>query len=158
MGGASKVAARRAARIADGFAPTTSELTQFYRDERIALGKDPGPVPRPESPPSALVAVSEDPDATWQQVGIHCLHEINIYYSWLRDAGGQYPGFFEVSDVNALRATGRYLVLTPEQCLQRARAEGRTVAIQPLIGGIAPEIAWRSLKLIESEVLPKLNG
>lgn len=157
MGGASKAAARRAARIADGFAPTTSELMKVYRDERVALGKDSGPAPRPDSTQSALVAVSDDPDATWSQVGAHCLHEINIYYSWLRDAGGEYPGFFDVSDVDALRATGRYLVLTPQQCLERARAQNGTVAIQPLLGGIAPEIAWRSLKLIESEVLPRLK-
>jgi alkanesulfonate monooxygenase SsuD/methylene tetrahydromethanopterin reductase-like flavin-dependent oxidoreductase (luciferase family) len=157
LGGASKAAARRAARVADGFAPTDAELMQVYRDERVALGKDPGPEPRPAGPIEAVVAVSEDPAATWAQVGSHCLHEMNTYSAWLSKSAGNVPGFWPVTDVEALRATGRYLVLTPEQCLERARAQRGAITIQPLLGGIAPELGWHSLRLIESEVLPKLR-
>ena len=44
LGGSGEKAARRAARIADGFLPTMPEFWDFYRDEVIQLGRDdPGP-------------------------------------------------------------------------------------------------------------------
>jgi hypothetical protein len=82
---------------------------------------------------------------------------MNTYSAWLSKSAGNVPGFWPVTDVEALRATGRYLVLTPEQCLERARAQRGAITIQPLLGGIAPELGWHSLRLIESEVLPKLR-
>jgi alkanesulfonate monooxygenase SsuD/methylene tetrahydromethanopterin reductase-like flavin-dependent oxidoreductase (luciferase family) len=161
MGGSSAAAARRAARIADGFAPTDPALMQVYREELVALGKDPGP-----EPPAAgvggttietLVAVSENPEKTWAQVAPHCLYELNTYYSWLRDIPGGVRGFWEETDPEALRSAGRYLVLTPEQLIERARALGGAITLEPLLGGIAPEIAWQSLELIQAKVLPSLS-
>lgn len=160
MGGSSKGAARRAARIADGFAPTSPALLQVYRSELIALGKDPGP-----EPPTAgvggttietLVAVAENPRETWRRIRAHCLHEMNSYHAWLRDIPGGVPGFWHEEDAEALWAKGRYLVLTPTELLERARAQGGTITIEPLLGGIAPEVGWSSLNLIESKVLPFL--
>src|SRR5574340_91815 len=48
LGGGSEAAARRAARIADGFSvPHSPELWDAYRQARVALGKpDPGPPPK----------------------------------------------------------------------------------------------------------------
>jgi alkanesulfonate monooxygenase SsuD/methylene tetrahydromethanopterin reductase-like flavin-dependent oxidoreductase (luciferase family) len=161
MGGSSKAAARRAARIADGFAPTDPALLHVYRDELIALGKDPGP-----EPPSAgvggttletLVAVSEDPDATWKEVAPHCLYEINTYFSWLRGTPAGVAGFWEETNADVLREKGRYLVLTPEELVRRAQGQGGAITIEPLLGGVAPEIAWRSLQLIAAKVLPALQ-
>jgi alkanesulfonate monooxygenase SsuD/methylene tetrahydromethanopterin reductase-like flavin-dependent oxidoreductase (luciferase family) len=157
MAGSSKVAARRAARIADGFVPTASELLETFRAERVALGKDPGPAPAHTSlATSALVAVSEDPDATWRRIGPHCLHEMQVYASWLKGTPGQVPGFWETNSIDELRGRGRYLVLTPAQCIERAKAMGNTISIQPLVGGYPPDVAWQSLKLIETQVLPHL--
>lgn len=159
MGGSSKAAARRAARIADGFAPTVPALLKVYRDELVILGKDPGPEPPSvgvgSSTVETLVAVSEDPDATWKQVAAHCLHEINSYSDWMRDS--PLPGFWEETNADNLRKSGRYLVLTPEELLRRGRARGGSITIAPLLAGIAPKIAWRSLALIESKVLPGLQ-
>jgi alkanesulfonate monooxygenase SsuD/methylene tetrahydromethanopterin reductase-like flavin-dependent oxidoreductase (luciferase family) len=159
MGGSSKAAALRAARMADGFAPTSPAVMQTYRDEKIALGMEPGPAPPGGGgvPLQSLIAVSEDPDATWKEVGPYCLHEMNSYAAWLRDASAEVSGYWEVAGVDELRATGRYLVLTPDQCVERARAQGGALGISPLTGGIAPELGWRSLKLIETEVLPRLK-
>jgi alkanesulfonate monooxygenase SsuD/methylene tetrahydromethanopterin reductase-like flavin-dependent oxidoreductase (luciferase family) len=159
MGGSSKGAARRAALIADGFAPTDPALLQVYRDELAALGKDPGPAPADigvgGTTVETLVAVSEDPVATWEQVAPHCLHEINAYASWMGDA--LLPGFWTETNAENLRTQGRYLVLTPEELLLRARSHGGTISIAPLLAGIAPETAWRSLELIESKILPGLR-
>ncbi len=46
LGGSSEAAARRAARIGDGFIPSSPELWEPYRDEVQRLGRpDPGPRP-----------------------------------------------------------------------------------------------------------------
>jgi alkanesulfonate monooxygenase SsuD/methylene tetrahydromethanopterin reductase-like flavin-dependent oxidoreductase (luciferase family) len=158
LGGSSKAAARRAARIADGFIPTSAALMETYRDELGALGKDPGPpaAGNPGGVMETVVAVSDDPEATWDAVAPHCLHEMNTYASWLRGAGGDVPLYWDVADVDALRQTGRYLVLSPEQCVERARTRGGTITLNPLLGGIATEVGWRSVKLVETEVLPNL--
>lgn len=160
MGGSSNAAARRAARIADGFAPTSPSLLQAYRNELIALGKDPGPEPPASgvggSTVETLVAVAENPREAWRQIGAHCLHEMNSYAGWLRDIPGGVPGFWHEQDAETLWAKGRYAVLTPTELLERARGQGGAITIAPLLGGIAPEVGWRSLTLIESKVLPFL--
>jgi alkanesulfonate monooxygenase SsuD/methylene tetrahydromethanopterin reductase-like flavin-dependent oxidoreductase (luciferase family) len=156
MAGSSKAAARRAARIADGFVPTSPALIQTYREELAALGKDPGPARPPGGGMVTLVAVAEDPEAAWKEVGRFCLHEMNAYAGWLRDT--KVESYWEIPDVAALRESGRYLVLTPELCAERAQAQGGALVINPLTGGIPPELGWRSLKLIEREVLPRLKA
>lgn len=157
MGGSSKAAARRAARIADAFFPTSGSLMQTYRDELVALGKDPGPAPAGGGGMVTVVSVSHDPDAAWKVVGPHCLHEMNVYAEWLRDSSGKVDSFWDVPDVDALRESGRYLALTPDECVERAKSLGGAVSINPLTGGIPVDEAWRSLKLIETEVLPRLR-
>ena len=61
-----------------------------------------------------------------------------------------------VTDPDVLRASGRYLVLTPEECVTWASGHGGQVSINPLTGGIELQLAWRSLQLIESDVIPSL--
>ena len=69
MGGSSRVAARRTARIADGFCRTTNpELMACYRSELEKMWIDPGPPPPPPRPMQTMVAVAEDPTAVWEQV------------------------------------------------------------------------------------------
>src|SRR5581483_7355053 len=73
LGGSSEPAARRAARIADGFIPSTPDVWEFYRDEVIKLGRpDPGPN---MIPGTRTVALAEDPDGGWEQMAPFFLHE-----------------------------------------------------------------------------------
>src|SRR5438105_1923814 len=77
LGGSSEAAARRAARIADGFIPSVPEVWNFYRDEVQRLGRpDPGPSSIGEN---RVVALAEDPDEGWEQVAPFFLHEPNAY-------------------------------------------------------------------------------
>ena len=59
-----------------------------------------------------------------------------------------------------LRASGAYSVWTPDELITRARALGPSgsIALHPLMGGLDPDLAWESLRLIESKVLPALRG
>ena len=55
-----------------------------------------------------------------------------------------------------LRDSGRYAVVTPQQCLALAVRDAQ-LTLHPLMGGIEPELAWQSLRLFESEGLPQLG-
>lgn len=61
-------------------------------------------------------------------------------------------------DVETLRATGQYRVVTPDQLVASLRASrGPFANFHPLCGGMPIELAWSSLKLFEHDVLPRLR-
>jgi alkanesulfonate monooxygenase SsuD/methylene tetrahydromethanopterin reductase-like flavin-dependent oxidoreductase (luciferase family) len=156
LGGASPAAARRAARIADGFLPVRDRFYDEYRGAVVELGRpDPGPLP--QSGPFFLY-VAEDPDAAWAEIGPYCLHESNAYGALAR-AAGLNTGFREFTDLDALRASGEYPIMTPQQAIELCRTlgdDGR-LTIPPLVGGMPPELSWRSLELIAAQVLPHID-
>jgi alkanesulfonate monooxygenase SsuD/methylene tetrahydromethanopterin reductase-like flavin-dependent oxidoreductase (luciferase family) len=156
LGGFSKPAARRAARIADGFSPNQPGAMAVYREETIRLGGDPGPeTPDLDDITPVIVGVSDDPGALWAKVGPHCMHEMNTYAAWFRDGSGGVGQYWTVTDPDELRDTGTYLVLTPDELVDLWRARGG-VMVHPLCGGIAPDVAWETLRAIEARVLPAL--
>ncbi len=152
LGGSSEPAARRAARIADGFIPSAPEVWEFYRDEVQKLGRpDPGPSPVGAN---QVVALAEDPGKGWHQMAPYFLHETNAYGLWQAQDNLAAP-YRTVADVDALRATGQYRVLTPEQFIAEQKAAPFPFAqFHPLCGGLPPELAWASLRLFEHEVRP----
>jgi alkanesulfonate monooxygenase SsuD/methylene tetrahydromethanopterin reductase-like flavin-dependent oxidoreductase (luciferase family) len=159
LGGSAEPAAKRAARIADSFMPSNADLWEVYRAECIELGKDdPGPYVGGDT---SVIHLAEDVEAGWAQIAPHCLHEVNAYGEWMAVAGtaGATGGYESVSDVDALRETGQYRVLTPDQFLVELEAKGPFgfAMFHPMVGGVSPEVAWSSLKLFETEVLPKLQ-
>lgn len=155
LGGSSEAAARRAARIADGFVPTDPVFWPFYRDECTKLGKpDPGPY---FGGGTSVVALAEDPEKTWPLLAPYFLHEVNAYGAWREPDNLQAP-YHSVSGVDELRATGQYRVLTPGDYLEELRAAGsRAFAVlHPMVGGIPPDLAWEWLDLFERDILPVL--
>ncbi len=152
MGGASEPAARRAARIADGFVPSDPKFWEFYRDEMAQLGKpDPGPG---ISGNSEVTALASDVDAGWAAMGPYFLHETNAYAAWKVAAGEDTP-YNEFPDIDALRAANRYHIITPEQMIAQMKAAPMPAAqFHPLCGGMPIDVAKASLKLFETEVLP----
>ena len=156
LGGNSKPAARRAARIADGFMPGKAGMMAVYREELVKQGVDPGPeTPDLEDTTPVVVGVSEDPDALWAKIGKHCMHEMNTYASWFRDGAGGAGPYWVVENTDELRESGAYLVLTPEQLTEQLKTAGYMM-LHPLCGGIPPESAWETLRNIETKVLPNL--
>ena len=153
MGGSSKAAAQRAARIADGYSPVAPDLFADYRQALAALEK-----PAPEAPPPRgsyfFLHVTNNPVGDWKKIAPHALHANNEYAKWLD--GQPNPTFAHVSDADALLATGAYRLVTPAQCVELARQDG-ALSFMPLIGGLDPEIAWQSLLLFEREVLPAIR-
>jgi alkanesulfonate monooxygenase SsuD/methylene tetrahydromethanopterin reductase-like flavin-dependent oxidoreductase (luciferase family) len=158
LGGSVEAAARRAARIADGFVPSTPEIWKYYVEECLALGKpDPGPNLGGDT---SVVHVASDVDEGWEQLAPYAMHEVNAYGAWSAAAGlDTQVGYERFEDPDALRASGRYRVMTPQQLVEDIGGRGpfAFTMLHPLVGGFPPELAWRSLELIEREVLPALQ-
>jgi alkanesulfonate monooxygenase SsuD/methylene tetrahydromethanopterin reductase-like flavin-dependent oxidoreductase (luciferase family) len=152
LGGSSKPAAERAARIADGFIPSKPEVWTYYRDEVQRLGRpDPGPCP---IGPNQVVALAEDPEEGWEQMSPFFLHETNAYGTWQAQDDIASP-YRTVADADELRTTGQYRVLTPGQLVEEQKASPFPfVFLHPMCGGMPVELAWSSLRLFENEVLP----
>ncbi|GAX50061.1 LLM class flavin-dependent oxidoreductase [Streptomyces olivochromogenes] len=152
LGGSTEPAARRAARIADGFIPSVSEVWEYYRDEVLMLGRpDPGPSPIGRN---QVVALAEDPDKGWEQMAPFFLHETNAYGAWQAQDDLAAP-FHSVTGADELRESGQYRVLTPERFVAELKSSPRPFTqFHPLCGGMPMELAWSSLRLFEREVLP----
>jgi alkanesulfonate monooxygenase SsuD/methylene tetrahydromethanopterin reductase-like flavin-dependent oxidoreductase (luciferase family) len=155
LGGSSEAAARRAARIADGFIPSVPEVWDFYRDEVQRLGRhDPGPSPVSSN---QVVALAEDPEEGWAAMAPFFLHEMNAYGTWQAQEGVATP-YRKTADTEELRKTGQYRVVTPEQLVAEQRSAPFPFAMfHPMCGGMPVELAWSSLELFERRVLPAFS-
>ena len=157
VGGSTELAARRAARLGLGFWPAVHdpELERIYREECDRVGNEPGTVAMPP-PQFSTVFVAEDPDEGWERIGPHLLHDTVTYKAWQR-AGQRSAVESDAETVESLRESGLFRILTPEECVEHT-VRTETLLLHPMCGGIPPDVAWESLRLIEAEVLPRLSG
>jgi alkanesulfonate monooxygenase SsuD/methylene tetrahydromethanopterin reductase-like flavin-dependent oxidoreductase (luciferase family) len=156
IGGSTPRAARRAARLGLPFAPPIADPALFaLYEEACRQHGVRGFVVSPGEPAGTFV--SEDPEATWREIGPYVLHDAVTYASWQRQDQRAYA-HARGQSVEELRAEGKYRVLTPEQCLAYAEEKGERAAFHfpALLGGAPPEIGWRSLELFAERVLPYL--
>jgi alkanesulfonate monooxygenase SsuD/methylene tetrahydromethanopterin reductase-like flavin-dependent oxidoreductase (luciferase family) len=156
LGGSLKTSAKRAARIADGFVPVRPELYRDYLDECKKLNKQPA---RTFKHGPMFLFVTENPDADWQKIAPHALHETNSYAAW--QAASQFNGRYQpLNDAAALRAAGNYALMTPDECIELGKSlgpDGR-ITLHPLMGGMDPQLGWSSLNLFAKKVIPVLNS
>jgi len=159
LGGSSAAAARRAARIADGFLPSTGDVWEPYREAMAELGKpDPGPWFGGDT---SAFFVALDAEQGWAEYAPYAMHETNAYGAWMEEAGlGSSGAYARFADAEALRATGQYRVLTPDALLAEIEAKGPFgfTMFHPLCGGVPPAMAWEGLRLFEHDVLPRLDA
>ncbi len=155
IGGSTEKAARRAARLGVGFFPAINDpdLEKLYRSECTSRGIQPGPVVLPSGP--GFVHVSDDPEGDWQRIVPYALHEATSYDSWQRP-GQRSTVRVDAKTAEELRESGAYRVVTPAQCIELARTNG-SLTLHPLMGGMPPELGWKSLRLFASEVMPRLR-
>ncbi|CAN5632333.1 hypothetical protein BH10ACT3_BH10ACT3_01480 [soil metagenome] len=155
LGGGSEGAARRAARIADVFFPSDVTYWETYRQAIIdGGGADFGEMP-PVGP--RFVHVAEDVDKGWEEVGPFVANDRGSYGRWATESGLD-TGHRQITEDNGLRDDPEYVVVTPDQCVALIHELGPsgTLPLNPMMGGIPPEIAWRSLELFATEVQPNL--
>ncbi len=159
LGGSTPGAARRAVRLRCGFFPSESNpaLTEAYYDEAAKVGFAEGFCSLPTR--LGFVHVSNDPERDWARIAPHAAHEARTYGSWQRPGQASAVTVESVEDGDALRASGVYRVLSPDDAvaLYEELGDFGTFLLHPLMGGMPPELAWESLALFVAEVLPRVR-
>ena len=155
LGGNSEAAARRAARIADGFMPAVPGLFPTYRAECERLGRTP--CTEEVGLPVFYLGLAEDPDDAWAKLGPYLLGGVNFYMG-LVGCPADPESFRAFPSAEALRASGLAAILTPDECVERAHALGPqgVLSLWPLFGGTPPELAWSQVELMAKQVIPRL--
>src|SRR5262245_15489912 len=154
LGGSSPAAAKRAARIADDFQPVSPRLYDVYLEELAALGKPVPDRPLRRGGGGLFFFIAEDPDAAWEAIAPHAMHETNDYAAWASGMRGSPYSAYDSAD--ELRKSGMYEVVTPDEAVDLIRERGGA-SFKPLMGGLDPETGWSCLRLFESNVLPRLQ-
>ncbi len=156
IGGSTDVAARRAARLRAGFSPAIGdpELAARYQEECARIGFTGGFVTLPQGP--GFVHVSDDPERDWARIAPHALYDAQTYAAW-QTPGQRSQVHVEAPDLAALRRSGVYRVVTPEECVALAAETGR-VLLHPLMGGMSPALGWEGLRRFAEKVLPRLRS
>jgi len=158
VGGMSKAAARRAARLGLPFNPpqASPELAAYYR-EQLALHGTEGFCYEPTEGNSMLF-VERDPEQAWEELSPCFLRELSEYASW-RQEGVPRPSEQDVTSLDELKAQGRFVIRTPEEAAERLRSGALgTAVLHPLAGGIPLDRAWAGLRRFCDEVLPAARG
>ena len=159
-GGAVPASARRAARFDIGLGPMNSETADLYLEECKKLGQAPRTFFRPVAGMPLGVHLCEDPEQGWQAIERHAVHVITEYAKWAEQEGDASNSPFRgLTDPAVLRQAGLFAAWTPDMLLEKLPSlpDHGTISFQPLLGGLAPEEGWKSLKLLE-QTLPKIKA
>jgi len=159
VGGGVPASARRAARYDVGFGPMTGPVVDVYLAECEKLGREPRRFYRPGAGMPLGIHLCEDPEAGWKALEPHALHVVTEYAKWAAQEGDATNSPFKgLDNPEALRASGLFVAMTPEQLLGMVTAnpEIKMLSLQPLLGGLAPEEGWKSLKLFK-QILPDIK-
>jgi alkanesulfonate monooxygenase SsuD/methylene tetrahydromethanopterin reductase-like flavin-dependent oxidoreductase (luciferase family) len=146
-GGASLAAARRAGRnglglLANGGVPGMQEA---YEKACRDNGFEPGFMLIPERDAATNCFVAEDLDAAWDEIGKYLLHDAMAYSEWNPDNTVS-ANITTAKTVDELRHISTSHVILPVDEARKRVAAGEVFNINPLCGGIPPEIAWTYLK------------
>ncbi len=161
-GGGVRSSALRAARYCDGFylTPQETDLIDVYKAECARLGRPVGPIERCNFP--YFIYVTDDPERAWAKVGPHILHEQNMYGK-IADTGGANTGYqgraADLTEISQVRDNPLYSIVTPDEAIKICNSQGPhdRLRMKALIGGLSPDVAWESLELFASKVLPHIK-
>jgi alkanesulfonate monooxygenase SsuD/methylene tetrahydromethanopterin reductase-like flavin-dependent oxidoreductase (luciferase family) len=159
VGGFVPAAAKRAARLADGYLGASQpELFRCYRDEVARLGGDPD---RCEAVGGfQWLLVARDPAQRWREARDHFAYQIESYQSFFREERADFP--LQAADDEALRQSGVRIV-EPAEAVDIIAALVEETAITRYYAWTLPPglpASWSDehLELMASEVMPALRG
>jgi len=158
MGGHSERVIRRAARFGLGvLTEGQTGLESVYREECEKCGTTPGTFADAPAGSVGSAFVAVDPDAAWEEYGPYLLHDARMYAGWMGDDHDAVSKSSAV-DIESLRAEGgNYRIFSVDEAIAHVREHGMLM-LQPLCGGLPPELAWRSLRLVAERVIPAATG
>ena len=143
-GGGSEAAARRAGRLGLFFMAETHDasLEAAYRSAGGAAA------PGCHFPPTGVpltVFVADDPERAWAEIGDYLLADAVSYAGWNAGRSGtaSISRAPTVADLAAER--GAYQIVTPDAARDLVRDTGFPLNLQPLVGGLPPDLAWKYL-------------
>lgn len=152
IAGMAPAAVKRAAEIGDGFMAMMEESVPQYFAECEALGKPPGEIRTPQ--PYKFFHVSKDPVSAWKKIHPHAQYDLDTYWQWMAHLG--VPQQTAPKSLEDAKASGDYMILTPDEAIEFLTPhEG--FYTKPLIGGLHPDIAWESARLLAEEVFPEVE-
>lgn len=156
-GGGSEAAARRAGRLGMMFLSEADrpDLAAVYHEAARAAGVEPLGCIIPSAADANTLFVADDPDRAWAELGPYLLKDARPYWAWnaARAERGAAPvSLTRAGSVDELRAEqGAYRIVTPDDATALVRA-GRMLQLQPLCGGLPPDLAWPYLEAAAAAV------
>ena len=101
--------------------------------------------------------VAEDVDRAWEELGPYLMHDVRSYAEW-NEGNTDSASLSFVSTAEELRAENRsHRVLSVDEAIEIVRG-GAPLGLDPLIGGLPPEIAWHYLNIVADRVMPALGS
>jgi len=157
-GGGSVAAARRAGRFGIELFAQGGDyraIKDAYADAAREAGREPQAcfVPRNDLP--ATLFVADDLDAAWAELGPYLLHDARSYAA-INEGNRVMASLSRAATVEELRAEERsHRIVTVDEAVEMMRV-GFPLTLHPLVGGLPPDIAWRYLRTVTDEVVPRL--
>jgi alkanesulfonate monooxygenase SsuD/methylene tetrahydromethanopterin reductase-like flavin-dependent oxidoreductase (luciferase family) len=154
-GGGTLPAARRAGRHGLNFfgEAGSPKLRDAYEAEARKYGNEPGMCMLAQPGSATTVFVAKDVDQAWEDIGPHMLHDIAMYGAWNVDKTGT-ASLSGASTIDDLRAEqGSYRIYSVDEAVELVKGGG-LLMLQPLCGGLPPDLAWKHLKIVTDEVIP----
>ena len=146
-GGGTEAAARRAGRLGMAFFAETydSSLEAVYNAAAAEAGVTPVGCMFPTPGIPLTMFVADDPERAWAEVGEYLLVDAAGYGKWNAHRSGTASISFATTVEELQAERGQYQIITPDEAAAYI-ARGVPLALQPLVGGIPPDVAWRYLE------------
>jgi alkanesulfonate monooxygenase SsuD/methylene tetrahydromethanopterin reductase-like flavin-dependent oxidoreductase (luciferase family) len=160
VGGGVRATARRAARFGLGLSlpDHLPDIADYYVEQCTQAGVNPVVI-MPARVNRGMIFLHEDPDKAWADLGEHILWEAVTYGGWSQGTTHSLMHLPGVQTLEAVRESGRYRFLTPDQLIAEVREspDYGPIVFHPLVGGMPVEEAWKSVQLLTDSVIPQLN-
>jgi alkanesulfonate monooxygenase SsuD/methylene tetrahydromethanopterin reductase-like flavin-dependent oxidoreductase (luciferase family) len=146
-GGGTEPAARRAGRLGMPFFAETfdSTIEAAYNEAAAAAGVAPAGCIFPTAGVPLTVFVADDPDRAWAEIGEYLLVDAAGYGKWNAHRTGTASISFATTVEELKAEKDQYQIITPEEAAGYVR-RGIPLGLQPLVGGIPPDVAWPYLE------------
>lgn len=151
-GGGTEAAARRAGRLGLLFMAETHDAT-LERAYRAEGGESAPGCFFPQAGVPITVFVADDPEQAWAEIGDYLFRDSASYAEWNAHREGT-ASISRASSIAEMAAEkGAYQILTPEEA-RALVARGMPLGLQPLVGGLPPDLAWPYLEAAAAAVAP----